>query len=124
MSGSSRKPSAFPTSISSPSTSARRVGVSSAIGAKQAFAVVRRNFHGSMENALDPLIARRSHSRPKESLLSSQPRRKQRQLSTTAPALISTTSAMPPGVAVSTEKAAPWAMVAGEAVMTGRGLKK
>src|SRR5260370_8815799 len=42
----------------------------------------------------------------------------------TAPGLMSTTSAIAPGVAVFTENGAPWATVAGEPVIVGRGLKK
>jgi hypothetical protein len=41
-----------------------------------------------------------------------------------APALINTTSEIEPGVAVPTEKEAPCATTAGEAVIAGRDLKK
>src|SRR5438552_8296579 len=42
----------------------------------------------------------------------------------TAPGFMSTTSIIAPGTGVFTEKAAPWAIVAGEPVIVGRGLKK
>ena len=42
----------------------------------------------------------------------------------TAPGLISTTSAIADGEGVCTEKPAPWATMAGELVIVGRGLKK
>jgi hypothetical protein len=42
----------------------------------------------------------------------------------TAPALISTTSAIELGVGVETENAAPWLKVAGDAVICGLDLKK